>query len=46
MVNEVAANVLFEVIKWNKRIIITPFDGNPKTNITVYYSLVGGGGRG
>lgn len=37
MVNKNAANVLFEVIKWNETIKIATFDGDPKTKIIVYY---------
>ena len=39
MVNKNAANVLFEVIKWNETIKIATFDGDPKTKIIVYYLL-------
>ena len=34
MINKRASNVLSEVTKWNERIIIATFDGNPKTTPT------------
>ena len=40
MINKRASNVLSEVIKWNERIIIATFEGNPKTTIIVHYSPV------
>ena len=40
MINKRASNVLSEVIKWNERIIVARFEGNPKTTITVHYSPV------
>ena len=42
VINKWASNVLSEVIKWNERIIIATFEGNPKTTIIVQYSLVEG----
>ena len=42
MINKRASNVLSEVIKWNERIIIATFEGNPKTTITVHYLAVAG----
>ena len=42
MINKRASNVLSEVIKWNERIIIATFEGNPKTTIIVHYSPVEG----
>ena len=42
MINKRASNVLSEVIKWNERIIIATFEGNPKTTIFVHYSPVEG----
>ena len=40
MINKRASNVLSEVIKWNERIIIATFEGNPQTTIIVHYSPV------
>ena len=42
MINKRVSNVLSEVIKWNERIIIATFEGNPKTTIIVHYSPVEG----
>ena len=42
MINKRASNVLSEVIKWNERIIIATFEGNPKITIIVNYSPVEG----
>ena len=42
MINKKASNVLSEVIKWNERIIIATFEGNPKTTITFHYLPVEG----
>ena len=42
IINKRASNVLSEVIKWNERIIIATFEGNPKTTIIVHYSPVEG----
>ena len=37
-----AENTLSDVKKWNNRIIIATFDGNPKTTVIVHYSPVEG----
>ena len=42
MINKRASNVLSGVIKWNERIIIATFEGNPKNTIIVHYSPVDG----
>lgn len=42
VVNKIAAGTLAEVIKWNRRIIVANFSGNPSLTIIVHYSPVEG----
>ena len=38
MVDRSSENVITEIKKWNERILIVNFNGNPMTTIIIHYS--------
>ena len=39
LIDSTAENTLAEITKWNNRILIVNFNGNPKTIIIIHYSV-------